>query len=83
MDIMVFYFSQTAVRNAAISQKELVKEKFIEISKNNPSFVSSLETTTKSLGATLARFRVWTEALNDVLHLDLSIPELQNNRIQF
>ncbi len=67
IDIILYYFSNRDIRKDALNKRKEVKDAFISLCKNNHEFIESLERTTKSLGATHARFSIWAEALGDAL----------------
>lgn len=81
-DIMVYYFSIAGLREAIGQRGKEIKRAYIELSKSSPEFVSSVESTTKSLGATMTRFSRWAMTLNKVLGARVSVPELIKNRIR-
>lgn len=73
-DIMTFYLSLPEVSNRVEGREQAIRQAFIHLSRTDPAFVDSLETTTKSIGATRIRFERWSEALGRVLEIDLSVP---------
>jgi hypothetical protein len=82
-DVMLYHFWRPDVRSAALESATQVKDAFIHLSANTPEFVDSLESSTKSLGATVSRLSLWTQALSNAIGLPL--PQMQmgsNNRIQ-
>jgi hypothetical protein len=82
-DVMIFHFCVPSVSEVALARREAVKEAFIELSATRPDFVSALESSTKSLGATFTRFSLWTEILSGAI--DMRLPQFQmgpNSRIQ-
>lgn len=81
-DIMMIHFSKPELEKQITENKEKVLSAFVELSKTSTDFVSSVETTTKSLGATATRLGLWTETLNNIIGTNLPIPTLVNNRIQ-
>lgn len=75
-DIMVYYFSDRRVRKQALSKKQAVKTAFQDLCARNSVFLRSLETTTKSIEATSARFSRWGRALRD-LGIAVHIPKIE------
>lgn len=74
-DIVTYYFAQEHVRKKALSMKEKVKVGYQAVS-SDPAFVKSLETTTKSIGATATRFQLWGKRLAKTLGVKVEIPKL-------
>jgi hypothetical protein len=72
-DIMMYYFSDPIVREAAKGKQAELEAAFINLAANK-AFLSALETTTKSLEANKARFSLWADALNNTLSLKLESP---------
>jgi hypothetical protein len=80
VDIMTYYFSDAKISKAAISKQSEIEEDF-QILCGNTEFRRSLESTTKSLEATVQRFAEWGRALHQRLNLPVTIPSLQNKTI--
>lgn len=81
-DVILYHFCRPNLRSHIVGNAKSIQEAFIRLSETDPEFVTSLETTTKSLNATVTRLASWTQALNKTLGTQLSIPKLVNNRIQ-
>jgi hypothetical protein len=73
-DIMVFYFSDEAVRRAATDRPEEVQRAFQQLCENNREFLTALEVTTKSKEANRARFTIWAVELSQVLGMRIDSP---------
>jgi len=73
-DVLMFYFAQEAVRQAAADRREDIEQAFKDLCEQNPEFLGSIERTTKSIGATSTRFSIWARELNRVLGLELASP---------
>lgn len=73
-DVLMFYFAQEAVRQAAADRREDIEQAFKDLCEQNPEFLGSIERTTKSIGATSTRFSIWARELNRVLGLQLASP---------
>jgi hypothetical protein len=83
-DIMALSFSYPEVRTAVAGREAEVEELFRKLCKDNFAFLSSLETTTKSLKSTHTRISVWFNELNGLLNTKLPTFELDDatNRIK-
>lgn len=76
-DIMVYYFSQTRVRKAAIASRDDVRRAFKGLCSKNDPFRRSIETTTKSIEANKVRFSVWGHTLAKTLRITVDVPKLK------
>jgi hypothetical protein len=74
-DIIVYYFADDTTRKAALTKKAKVKAAFESLS-TNTAFVKSIETTTKSVGATAARFGLWGQTLSKALGIKIARPAI-------
>lgn len=74
IDIMLFYFSQIRNFDAITAYGQTICNEFELLCTSDSTFLSALETTTKSLAAVHYRFRKWGEKLKDITGEDLSIP---------
>lgn len=75
-DIMMFYFSENDISEAAKQNKVPVKKYFEKLCETNNDFLSSLERTTKSITATHTRYSVWGNALSEILGIEINIPDI-------
>ncbi|MEU1256638.1 DUF262 domain-containing protein [Streptomyces chartreusis] len=82
-DIMTFYFKEPQVRTRLRGKEADVKRAFEVLCTEDTSFNEALQTTTKTPEATHRRLAVWGRRLQGVIEYDLSIPELQDNRLVF
>lgn len=73
-DIMTYYFSDQATRDAAVAHAGDIKAAFQNECEGNRVFLSSLEATTKSIEANRVRFSVWAEILNRITGISVSSP---------
>jgi hypothetical protein len=80
-DAMVFYFSQARVRKKIRGNEGKIEGDFKKLCEQNLSFIRSIETTTKSLEATVSRLSIWGRVLSKRLGLELELPKLEENRI--
>ncbi|MBO8461917.1 MAG: DUF262 domain-containing protein [Firmicutes bacterium] len=77
-DIMVYYFSEEQIRKTALQKKDQVFDGFTQLSKQDISFVTSFETSTKNIDQTSYRFTKWGEKLKDILGIDIILPIISN-----
>ena len=70
-DIMTLSFSFPEVRAAVNGREHEVEELFRRLCKGNYAFLTSIETTTKSLKSTHTRISVWFDELNALLGTNL------------
>jgi hypothetical protein len=83
LDVELFYFSDPDVARQASRRKKAVVQAFKKLWVESEEFRNSVESTTKSLGATSTRLSLWGWALKEALGLDFNIPELKDKRIKF
>lgn len=79
-DIMAFYFSEAPAREFALAEQGEVERLFRQLSDSNPSFVESMQTSTKTIDALHTRLAVWGQGLRELSGLDLQIPVLKDDR---
>lgn len=79
-DIMVYYFSNNSIFEAARNNKETIKNAFTELCSEDTDFLSSFEFSTKNIIPTQYRFRIWGEKLSSILSIPVSIPEIRNEQ---
>ncbi len=75
-DIMAFYFSEPPIRQAAEEHKETLEYAFRQLSEQNPSFVESMQTTTKTIEALHTRLAAWGNTLSNTLKIDFPVPSI-------
>ncbi|MEP0753346.1 DUF262 domain-containing protein [Trichocoleus sp. Lan] len=84
LDVMVFYFSDEIIRQAAERNKAAVEDAFKKLcSSPNSEFRESVEGNTKNVRETHTRLSLWGRALLEVLDVEFNVPELVDNRIIF
>jgi len=84
LDVMVFYFSDPVIREAAEKNPAAVEKAFKELcSSSNSEFREAVEKTTTSIRATHTRLSLWGKALLKVLDVEFNVPELVDNHIIF
>jgi hypothetical protein len=79
-DVMVFYFRDTEVAAIARERAAAVRDAYVALSADE-AFEESLQTTTKSLGATHARLARWGAALAAALDIELPRVELRDTKL--
>ena len=80
-DVLILAFVDSNVRKAAEGKETAVEEAFRDLCAENQGFLSSIETTTKSISATQTRISLWNQALNDVIGANMHVPKLIDGRI--
>lgn len=84
LDVMVFYFSDSVIRQAAEKNPAGVENAFKELcSSSNSEFRDAVERRTTSIRETHTRLSLWGQALLKVLDVEFNVPELLDNRIIF
>lgn len=83
LDVITFYFSDERIRKTALENAPEVREAFKTLCLESGDFRNSIETTTKSRGATSTRLSLWGDRLKGTLGLDFQIPTYEDNRIKF
>ncbi len=84
LDVMVFYFSDPEIGEAAENNKERVEKAFQDLcSPSNSEFRDAVEKRTTSIRATHTRLSLWGKSLRKVVDVEFDIPELADNRIIF
>jgi hypothetical protein len=82
-DVLSYFFASPEIRDAVTGNHEQILAAF-KVIFTSEDFVTSITTTTKSIGATYTRFHQWGIALHGVLGDCVPIPQLNgNNRIVF
>lgn len=80
-DVMVYYFSEESIRDAAIAKAGEVESRFRTISNDNPAFVDSMLTSTKTIDALHTRLSLWGSALRTLTGVPFSVPTLSADRV--
>lgn len=84
LDVMVFYFSDPVISEAAEKNPAGVEEAFKELcSSSNSEFREAVEKSTTSIRQTHTRLSLWGKALLKVLDVEFNVPELVDNHIIF
>ena len=66
-DVMAYYFSNQRIGKSALLRADRIKAKFQQLCEDDAAFLSSIETTTKSIEANQVRFGTWAKALQKIL----------------
>ncbi len=72
--IMIYYFYFYVIIIKALKHSEEIKKRFEELCNINSEFVSSLESTTKSIDSNKKRFQVWAHTLSEILSTNVTSP---------
>ena len=84
LDVMVFYFCDDLIREAAEQNKEQVEEAFKSLFLTAVDrFKNAVLINTKTKKSTYYRFHLWGQALSKVLDINFNIPQMEDNRIIF
>jgi hypothetical protein len=73
IDIMLYYFSQPDIRNSLNDKKSEIQLYFQELCSSDRDFLSSIEFTTKSIGAVNKRFQSWGKELNRLVPISIPV----------
>lgn len=82
-DIMLFAFRERSNRDILVENSIQVINTFKKICSENPDFMNSISQTTKSMESTATRYRLWAEALNQELSLQLPLLYVVEGRLIF
>lgn len=80
-DIFTLSFCHQHVRNLSVGNEKRIEDAFKDLCLSNHEFLGSIESTTKSLGATHMRLSLWFATLNTILGSEIHVPALINNQI--
>ncbi|BCW53644.1 hypothetical protein StoSoilB19_10180 [Arthrobacter sp. StoSoilB19] len=75
-DTMTYYFKSTDVRERALAKPSAVERAFQNLNTSDADFNNSIQTTTKTLTATLTRLQKWGHTLEQTL--DIALPALDD-----
>lgn len=73
-DVISYFFSFQRVRVEALSRAPEIVQAFRVLCEDDPDFVLSITSTTKSVGAVQTRFLKWHEALQPFISFPIPIP---------
>lgn len=74
MDVFLYYFSDSNVRNKSTENKDAIKNSFEDLCSTDEQFMDSIEQTTKSISAVSYRFNKWAETLEKLVSLKIVSP---------
>jgi uncharacterized protein with ParB-like and HNH nuclease domain len=75
-DIMVYYFSEPEIRNAAQGYFPAIEARFKALCENDAEFLNSFETSTKNIAPTHKRYSTWGNALSEICGIQINVPNL-------
>ncbi|WP_438869484.1 DUF262 domain-containing protein [Pseudomonas sp. L1(2025)] len=79
-DVMILAFSNSEVRKLSVGRHEAIETAYKEVC-SEAAFLTSVESTTKSMDATVTRLAIWYEKLNSLIGSDLGVPHKENGSI--
>ena len=74
IDIMLHFFAQLSETSISDDIADRIRSSFEELCTKDSSFISSIESTTKSLSSVHYRFKRWGECLSEIIGDKLIIP---------
>lgn len=80
-DIMMFSFSSGEIRDKLAGKEAMLREAYENLCRDDVEFLSSLETTTKSVPATRKRFFSWASAVNRILGYQALNPHVSGQNL--
>jgi len=84
LDVMVFYFSDDLIRDAAERNKTAIENAFKDLcSSSENGFRQAVEGTTKNIRETHIRLELWGITLLKTLDIEFELPKLVDNHIVF
>lgn len=78
-DVIIGSFAHDEFREWALDHAPAVRNGFIELCQTDHRFVTSVETTTKSTGATRYRFEKWYEVASKLSGVKLTLPKIASD----
>jgi hypothetical protein len=75
-DVMVYFFREKNTRIKAMENSQAVINAFKKLCDDSSSFRTSIETTTKSIGALSTRLQLWGQTLENILNIEITTPTL-------
>lgn len=82
-DAQIFYFRVPEIRAAALKHRAQVQAAFDHLWNNDDGFVSSVQSSTKTIQATHTRLSRWGIALAEACKLEFQVPKLTSDGIEF
>lgn len=80
-DIFILSFDDKKVRILSKGREAEIENAFKTLCSENFNFLTSIESTTKSVNSTYTRLTTWFNKLNELLGTDIYVPKLIDNRI--
>lgn len=81
-DVMTYSLNDPVIRAVVSGNSMETKSAFQELCSSDPSFLSALEQTTKSLSATCYRLAAWARAINKAFGTRAHVPVIESGRIK-
>jgi hypothetical protein len=78
LDVTLYYFSDSAIRTAALEEEGKVLRAWTQLFDSDAEFREAITSTTKSLQATYIRLAHWGRALQAIMPVSVHIPNLEN-----
>ena len=78
-DVMIYFFRDKNTQQKALDNRKAVVEGFKNLCEESVPFRTSIETTTKSIGALSTRLQLWGQRLSEILDIDFPIPKIDKN----
>jgi hypothetical protein len=78
-DVIIGSFAHDEFRAWALDHAPAIRNGFIELCQTDHRFVTSVETTTKSTGATRYRFEKWYEVASKLSGVKLTLPKIASD----
>lgn len=79
-DVMIYYFADIKTKpTAAVAKK--IKSAFQQLCAEDTDFLKAIESTTKSIEATITRLEKWGDSLSEILRQKVKVPCLVNGKI--
>jgi len=79
-DVMILAFSHAEARKMAVGRYEEIERAYQEVCSES-AFLTAVESTTKSMDATVTRLSIWYTKLNELINSGLGIPKKENGNI--
>lgn len=77
-DIMHSTFRVAEIRESMVQNKEDVIRLFEDLCQEGSKFRNAIEQTTKSIGATSTRLRLWSEGVSNIIDRNIIVPKMTN-----
>lgn len=75
-DVIVGSLATQQVRDWALQNRYAFEQAYVTLSSDDPKFVNSVESTTKSIEATRYRFSAWYDKFAEISNIRLAVPNI-------